>query len=83
MLTNLVGAHRRNINTKFEANPCRGSREEVKNWILYTADWKVIYVHDSLKIVGNSVSNVQIAFFLVTYLGLHSLALPVLAPSSI
>ena len=62
MLTNLVGAHRRNINTKFEANPCRGSREEVKNWILYTADWKVIYVHDSLKIVGNSVSNVQIAF---------------------
>ena len=27
-----------------------------------TADLKVIYVHDLLKIVGNSVSNVQIAF---------------------
>ena len=27
-----------------------------------TADLKVIYVHDLLNIVGNSVSNVQIAF---------------------
>ena len=27
-----------------------------------TADLKAIYVHDLLKIVGNSVSNVQIAF---------------------
>ena len=27
-----------------------------------TADLKVIYVHDLLKIVGNSVSNVQIGF---------------------
>ena len=29
-LTNLVGVHPRNIHTKFEANPCSGSREEVK-----------------------------------------------------
>ena len=29
ILTNLVGVHLRNIHTKFEANPCRGSREEV------------------------------------------------------
>ena len=28
--TNLVGVHPRNINTKFEANTCSGSREEVK-----------------------------------------------------
>ena len=28
----------------------------------YTADLKVIYLHNLLKIVGNSVSNVQIAF---------------------
>ena len=31
ILTNLVGAH-----TKFEANPCRGSREEVNNGILHS-----------------------------------------------
>ena len=36
MLTNLVRAQPRNINTKFEANPCRGSREEVKNGILHS-----------------------------------------------
>ena len=30
-----------------------------------------------MKIVGNSLSNVQIAFILMTYLGLHCLALPV------
>ena len=36
MLTNLVGVHSRNIHTKFEANPCSGSREEVKNGILYS-----------------------------------------------
>ena len=30
-----------------------------------TADLKVIYVHDFLKIVGNSVSNVQIGFIYV------------------
>ena len=30
ILTNLVGVHPRNIHTKFEANPCSGSREEVK-----------------------------------------------------
>ena len=29
-LINLVGIHPRNIHTKFEANPCSGSREEVK-----------------------------------------------------
>ena len=29
ILTNLVGVHPRNIHTKFEANPCSGSREEV------------------------------------------------------
>ena len=28
--TNLVGVHPRNINTKFEANPCSGLREEVE-----------------------------------------------------
>ena len=28
ILTNLVGAHSRNIPTKFEANPYSGSREE-------------------------------------------------------
>ena len=30
ILTNLVGVHPRNIHTKFEANPCSGSREEIK-----------------------------------------------------
>ena len=30
ILTNLVGVHPRNIHTKFEANPCRGLREEVE-----------------------------------------------------
>ena len=30
ILTNLVGVHRRNIHTKFEANPCSGLREEVE-----------------------------------------------------
>ena len=28
--TNLVGVHPRNIHTKFEANPCKGLREEVE-----------------------------------------------------
>ena len=32
------------------------------NCLCLTADLKVIYVHDLMKIVGNSVSNVQIAF---------------------
>ena len=32
ILTNLVGVHPRNIHTKFEANPCSGSREEIKKW---------------------------------------------------
>ena len=30
ILTNLVGVHPRNIHTKFKANPCSGSREEVE-----------------------------------------------------
>ena len=30
ILTNLVGVHPRNINTKFEANPCSGWRGEVE-----------------------------------------------------
>ena len=29
-LTNLVGVHPRNIHTKYEGNPCSGSREEVE-----------------------------------------------------
>ena len=36
ILTNLVGVHPRDINTKFEANPCRGSSEEVKNGIVHS-----------------------------------------------
>ena len=38
ILTNLVGVHLRNIHTKFEANPCSGSRE-VNNWILHSDIW--------------------------------------------
>ena len=34
--TNLVGVHPRNINTKFEANSCSDSRDEVKNGILHS-----------------------------------------------
>ena len=30
ILTNLGGVHPRNIQTKFEANPCSSSREEVE-----------------------------------------------------
>ena len=33
ILTDFVGVHPRNIHTKFEANTCSGSREEVKNGI--------------------------------------------------
>ena len=36
ILTNLVGVYIRNINTKFEANPCSSSREEVNNGILHS-----------------------------------------------
>ena len=36
ILTNLVGIHTSNIHTKFEANPCSGSRKEVKNGILHS-----------------------------------------------
>ena len=36
ILTNLVGVHPRNIHTKFEANPCGGSIEEVNNGILHS-----------------------------------------------
>ena len=40
-----------------------GSRNPVQlSCLCLTADLKVIYVHDLLKIVGNSVSNFQIAF---------------------
>ena len=30
ILTNLVGVYQMNINTKLDANPCSGSREEVE-----------------------------------------------------
>ena len=36
ILRNLEGVHQRNIHTKFEANPCSGSRKEVKNGILHS-----------------------------------------------
>ena len=36
ILTNLVGVHLRNIQRKFEANPCSSSREKVKNEILHS-----------------------------------------------
>ena len=36
ILTNLVGVHPKNIHTKFEANPCSGSREEVEKPKKYT-----------------------------------------------
>ena len=36
ILTNLVRVHLRNTHTKFEANPCSGSREEVNNGILHS-----------------------------------------------
>ena len=35
ILTNVVGVHPWNIHTKFEANPCIGLKEEVKNVILH------------------------------------------------
>ena len=35
-LTDLVGVHPRNINTKFEANPCSGLREEVEKLKKFT-----------------------------------------------
>ena len=36
ILTHLVGVHLRNIQRKFEANPCSSSREEVNNEILHS-----------------------------------------------
>ena len=36
ILRNFVGVHQKNIHTKFEANPCSGSRKEVKNGILHS-----------------------------------------------
>ena len=36
ILTNVVGVHPRYIHTKFEANLCMGSRDEVKNGILHS-----------------------------------------------
>ena len=38
ILTNLVGVHPRNIHTKFEANPCSGSREVEKNKKVHADD---------------------------------------------
>ena len=35
-LRNLVGVHQMSIHTKFEANPCSGSKKEVKNGILHS-----------------------------------------------
>ena len=37
--------------------------------VCFTADLKVIYVHDLLKKVGNSISNVQIGFISIDLLG--------------
>ena len=60
---------------------------EYVSWVVASARWTVVpegsrnpvvilkVIYDLLKIVGNSVSNVQIAFISMTYLGLHSLAL--------
>ena len=42
ILTNLVGVHLRNIHTKFEANPCSGSRKEVNNEILHSRGKKIL-----------------------------------------
>ena len=36
ILTNLVEVHARNTYTKFEANPCRGLREEVEKQKKFT-----------------------------------------------
>ena len=36
ILTNLVGVHPMTIHTKFDANPCSGSIEEVNNGILHS-----------------------------------------------
>ena len=36
ILTNLVGVHPRNIDTKFEANPCSGLKEEVEKLKKFT-----------------------------------------------
>ena len=36
ILTNLVGVHLGKIHTKFEANPCRGLREEVEKLKKFT-----------------------------------------------
>ena len=47
-----------------------------------TADLKVIHVHEILKIVDIPYQMSKLVLFLVTYLGLCSLALPVLANSS-
>ena len=37
ILINLEGVHPRNIHTKFEANPCSGSREEVEKQKVHAA----------------------------------------------
>ena len=45
--------------------------------VCLTADVRVIYVHDLLKILGKFRIKCPLHLFLVTYLGLYSLALPV------
>ena len=52
-----------------------GSRNPVV-CVYLTADLKVIYVHDLLKIVRNSVSNVQIAFISSDLLGSSLFGIP-------
>ena len=46
ILTNLVGVHPRNIHTKFEANPCSGSREEVEKPKRFTSPMTTPYTND-------------------------------------
>ena len=46
ILRHLVGVHTSNIHTKFEANPCSGSRKEVKNGILHSdISFYIVNIH--------------------------------------
>ena len=47
ILTHLKGVHLRNIHTKFEANPCSSSREEVNNEILHSDIIIVIHCNNT------------------------------------
>ena len=51
------------------------------SYLGFIADLKVIHVHVSLKIVGNSGYDVQITFYSCDLIGLDSLVSPVLAHS--